>query len=292
MRPADLIRFLILATLWGASFLLIRIIVPSLGAIATTEARVALAGLALVAWHAIAHTPFVWRSNAKAIAVVGVINSAIPFALFAFAAKTLPAGYLAILNATSPLFGALVARAWLHEPLGAKRLIGVAFGIAGVAALVKLGPVVVDAAVLVACAACLLAAACYGFAGNYMRQLERPVPPTAMATGSQLVAAIALLPLLAFEPVHAMPTTGVIVAALILAIASTAIAFLLYFRLIRDVGATRALTVTFLIPLFAIGWARVVLEEGPTPRMASGAALVIVATWLIVSAQGAAKSSP
>ena len=291
MRTADLIRLLILAMLWGASFLLFRIIVPSLGAIATTEARVAVAGLALLAWQAIARVPFVWRPHVKAMAVVGLFNSAIPFALYAFAAKTLPAGYLAILNATAPLFGALVARVWLREPLGAKRLIGVACGIAGVAALVKLGPVVVDAEVLSACAACLIGSACYGFAGNYTRQLQRPMAPASMATGSQLAAAIAMLPLLAFEPVHATPSTRVIVALFILAIASTALAYLLYFRLIRDIGATRALTVTFLVPLFAIAWGWMVLDEVPTPRMAIGAGFVIVATWLIVSAQRATKRS-
>ena len=205
-----------------------------------------------------------------------------PFALFAFAAKTLPAGYLAILNATTPLFGALIARAWFGEALGPRRVGGVLCGIAGVAVLVNLGPSAMDGPTLIAAAAGLVAALSYGFAGNYTRRIANPVPPSTMATGSQLAAALVLLPLLPFEPPRALPTTTVVVAMLVLAIVCTAIAYLLYFRLIRDIGATRALTVTFLVPPFAIVWAWLVLGEAPTPRIGVGTLLVGVATWLVL----------
>ena len=283
MRTADLVRLLILAMLWGGSFLLYRIVAPALGTVVSAEARVAIAGVALLAWQAVAGPRFAWRPHARPMAVVGLFNSAVPFALFAFAAHTLPTAYLAIINATSPLFGAVVARAWLGEALDARRLAGIVAGVLGVVALVGLGPVAIDAATLLAIAACLVAAASYGFAGNYTRQLARPVPPTTMATGSQLAAALWLLPLIPFDPLRAMPTHAMIGATLVLAIACTALAYLLYFRLISDLGATRALTVTFLIPLFAIVWGWLILDEVPTPRMAIGAALVLVATGLIVA---------
>ena len=287
MRRADLVRLLVLAALWGASFLLLRIIVPSLGTIATAESRVLIAGVALLVWHRIVREPFDWRAHRKPLFVVGLFNSAIPFTLFAFAAARLPAGYLAFLNATSPLFGALIARAWFGEPLGWRRIAGIACGALGVAMLVRLGPVALDAHALAACAACLGAAACYGFAGNYTKRLARPVAPTAMATGSQLAAALVITPMLLFEPIHSTPSAAVIGAVLVVAIASTAVAYLLYFRLIRDVGATRALTVTFLVPMFAIGWAWLVLGEEPTARMAIGGALIVVATWLVIGAKSA-----
>ncbi len=254
MHRADLARLLLLAALWGASFLLLRVIVPTLGVLATRK-RVLIAGLVLLAWHRVIRMPFDWRAHRRPMAVVGLFNSAIPFALFAHAAQKLPAGYLAILNATSPLFGALIAKVWLAEPLGARRAVGVSCGVVGVATLLKLGPVTVDLPALVACAACLGAAACYGFASNYTKRLDGAVRPTAMATGSQLVAALVMLPLLPLDPIRAVPSGLVIVAILVVSIASTAIAYLLYFRLIRDVGATRALTVTFLVPVFAVGWA-------------------------------------
>ncbi len=291
MRIADLIRLILLATLWGGSFLLYRIVAPALGAVLSAEARVAIAGIALLAWQGFAGPRFAWREHAKPMTVVGLFNSAVPFALFGYAAHALPAAYLAILNATSPLFGALIAKAWLREPLGVRKLGGIATGMVGVLALVGLGPVGADAKTLLACAACLVAAASYGFAGNYTRQLSRPVPPTTMATGSQLAAALWLLPLLPFESLRASPSLPIVGATLVLAIACTSIAYLLYFRLIADVGATRALTVTFLIPLFAVGWAWIVLNEHPTPRMAIGAALVLIATWLIVGGRRATTAA-
>lgn len=282
MRTADLARLLILAMQWGGSFLLYRIVVPVLGTVVATEARVALAGIALLAWQALAGPRFEWRPHAGPMAVVGLFNSAVPFALFGFAAHVLPTAYLAIVNATSPLFGALVAYAWLGEALSPRRLFGFAVGMAGVGALVGLGPVALDARTLAAIAACLVAAASYGFAGNYTRRLATPVPPTTMATGSQIAAACWMLPLLPLDPLQAMPGATTVVATVILAIACTSLAYLLYFRLIGDLGASRALTVTFLIPLFAVAWGWIVLAEVPTPRMAIGAALVLVATWLCV----------
>ncbi len=291
MRPSDTVRLLVLAALWGASFLGLRVVAPTLGAIVTAEARVAIAGVALLAWCAIVRVPLVWRQNAWPLIVVGLFNSAIPFALFAFAVKTIPGGYAAILNATSPLFGAVIASLWLREELGGRRLLGIVFGIAGVACVVKLGPVVMTGDALIAYIACLGAACCYGFAGNYVKQLAsqlaRPIAPTAMATGSQITAAIALLPLIPFDPVQVMPTHSIVLIVAALGIGSTAIAYLLYFRLIRDVGATRALTVTFLVPLFAVAWGWALLDEVVTWRMVGGGALVLIATWLVVSASKA-----
>jgi drug/metabolite transporter (DMT)-like permease len=283
MRAADITRLIALAILWGGSFLLYRIIAPALGTIVATEARVGIAGIALLAWQALAGSPFEWRTHQRAMLTVGITNSALPFACYGYAAHVLPAGYLAIINATAPLFGAIIARLWLGEALEARRVAGIALGVIGVVVLVGLGPVAVDAKVLLACVACLIAATSYGFAGNYTRQLKRPVPPASMATGSQLAAAFVVLPLIPFEPLQAMPTMTIVIATLIIAIACTSVAYLLYFRLIRDIGATRALTVTFLVPLFAIAWGWLVLEEVPTPRMAIGATLVLAATWLIVA---------
>ncbi len=292
MRIADVVRLIALAVLWGGSFLLYRVVAPVLGTIASAEARVGIAGLALLAWQQLAaRPPFAWRGHAMPLLVVGIFNSAVPFALFGFAAHALPASYLAIINATSPLFGAAIGRVWLGEPLDARRGGGIAIGLVGVAVLVGLGPVPIDTTTVVACVASLVAAASYGLAGNCTRRFARrdaaPVPPTTMATGSQLAAALVLLPLVAIAPPPAAPTGSIVVATLILALACTSVAYLLYFRLIADVGATRALTVTFLIPLFAIAWGWLVLDERPTPKMAIGTTLVIVATWLVAGARPA-----
>ncbi len=286
MRAADVLRLIALAALWGGSFLLYRIVAPPLGALLSAEARVALAGIALVAWQAVAGPRFAWRGHVRAMTAVGFFNSAVPFTLFGFAAHALPASYLAIINATSPLFGALVARLWFDEPLDARRATGIAVGLFGVAVLVGLGPVAVDATTVVAAGAAIVAAASYGLAGNvtrwFAKRAKAPVAPASMATGSQLAAAVLLLPLLPLGPVPNWPGPSLVAATLILAIACTSIAYLLYFRLIDDVGATRALTVTFLIPVFAIAWGWLVLGERPTIRMAVGAVLVGVAMALVL----------
>lgn len=287
MRPADLVRLVVLAALWGGSFMLVRVVAPALGTIVTAESRVAIASIALVAWCFATGVPLALRAHAWPMTVVGLFNSALPFALFAFAVRTVPASYAAIINATSPLFGALIARAWFGEALGMRRVLGVLCGIAGVAVLVRFGPIEGGREVVVACMACLAAALSYGFAGNYSRRHAGVVPPTAMATGSQIAGAIWLAPLIPFDPLHALPTGPIVAAAVALGLASTAAAYVLYFRLIHDVGATRALTVTFLIPLFAVGLGWAWLGEAVTWRMGAGGALVLVATWLVVSATNA-----
>jgi drug/metabolite transporter (DMT)-like permease len=290
MRIPDLLRLLALAALWGGSFLLYRIVAPALGALLAAEARVAIAGVVLLVWHATFGPPFEWRGRLVPLLVVGIFNSALPFTLFGVAALVLPASYLAIINATSPLFGALVARLWFGEALDAWRIVGVAAGLCGVAALVGLGPVVVDLRTIGACVACLVAAASYGLAGNYTKRQPRPVAPASMATGSQLAAALVLLPLLPVGGLPPTPGATVIAAAFVLAIACTSIAYLLYFRLIRDVGVTGALTVTFLVPPFSIAWAWAVLGEAPTPRMGVGLVLVAIATALVLRPKPARTS--
>jgi drug/metabolite transporter (DMT)-like permease len=289
MRPADLTRLLALATLWGGSFLLYRIVAPALGALVAAEARVAIAGVVLLAWQAVVGPPFEWRGRLVPLVVVGIFNSALPFTLFGLAALALPAAYLAIINATSPLFGALIARLWFGEAFDTGRALGVVIGLCGVAALVGLGPVTVDGPTLAACGACLVAAASYGFAGNYTKRQQRPVSPASMATGSQLAAALVIVPLLPMSTLPSTPTATTMVAASILAVACTSVAYLLYFRLIRDIGATRALTVTFLVPPFSIAWAWLVLGEAPTPRMGVGLLLVATATWLVLRPAPSAK---
>jgi drug/metabolite transporter (DMT)-like permease len=259
-------------------------IAPVLGPIITADGRVLVAAVALSIWLALQGTRMAWREHWPALLVVGVTNSAIPFAAFAYAAMTLPAGYSAILNATAPLFSALLAALWFRDPLTPRKIIGLVAGIAGVALLVRLGPVAISGPVVLAVGAALIGAFSYAVASTYVKALARPVPPGVMATGSQWVAALALLPLAPFSttPLEFSPT--VVAEVLALGTVCTAFGYLLYFRLIRDVGPIKALTVTFLIPMFALVWGAFALGEVITLRMLVGAALVILATWLVLSA--------
>jgi drug/metabolite transporter (DMT)-like permease len=282
MRAADLTRLVVLAAIWGASFLFMRVAVGSLGAMPTAAARLALAGAVVLGYLAVRRVRLDWRTHWRYYAIVGAINSAAPFALYAWSVKHLPASYLAVINAVSPLFGALVAWAWLGERLTARAALGIAAGIAGVGVLVGLGPVSATGIVVLASLAALGAAMCYAIGGGYIKRRAYSVDPSALAGGSQVAAAIMLLPLALASPPPGWPTPTAIGAAIGLGVLCTGIAYILYYRLVSDVGPARALTVTFLIPMFGMLWARIFLGEPITTTMAAGCALVLAGTWLIL----------
>jgi drug/metabolite transporter (DMT)-like permease len=258
VRVQDVARLLSLAALWGGSFAFIRVAVPTLGPIWLAESRVALAFAALFAVALIRRDVPSLAAHWRAYLAIGTVNSALPFALFSFAEQFISASNAAILNATSPFFGAIVAAAWLREPLGARRLTGMALGLAGVVLLVGWQAEPLSASTLVAALACLAAALCYGIASVYAKVRMTGIPSFAIAVYSQLAAAIVLAP----------------------ALPSTAIAYLLYFRLIADVGPARALTVTFLIPLFGVLWGVLFLGEPVAINMLAGCALILAGTWM------------
>jgi drug/metabolite transporter (DMT)-like permease len=282
MRAGDVARLLALAALWGGSFLFMRVAVVPLGPIATAELRVLFAAAALLVWLGIARIGLGWRDHWRLYLVVGAINSAAPFALYAFSALHLPVSYLVVLNATTPFFGAMVAAAWLGERFTGRAALGLVAGVGGVAMLVGLGPVLPTAPVAWAIAASLLAALCYAIAAAYLKRRTHAPVPAAVATGSQIAATIALLPLLTVAPAAAWPSSGEWLAVILLGVLCTALPYLLYFRLLADVGATRALTVTFLIPAFGMLWGAVFLGETITGTMAAGCGLVLVGTALIL----------
>jgi drug/metabolite transporter (DMT)-like permease len=283
MRNADLIRLLTLAAIWGASFLFMRIIAPVLGALWTAEIRVAIAATAMLAFMAASGRAMQWATNWKHYLVIGSLNSALPFALFSYAALTLPAGYSAILNATTPLWGAFIGALALNEKLTARKVTGLITGIVGVAFLVRLGPAQFSKELVIAALACIGGAVSYSFAAAYSKRKSGDVAPQLMATGSQLGAALVLLPLLPLAPMRGELTPYIVLMACALALLCTAVAYFIYFRLIADLGATKALTVTFLIPLFALLWGALFLHEAINLNSVIGCALVVLATWLVVS---------
>lgn len=288
MHSRDVVRLLLLAGLWGGSFAFIRVAAPELGAIWLAFARVALAFAALfaLALGRRAVPPFLahWRSYA----VIGIVNSALPFALFSFAEQYIGASTAAILNATSPFFGAIVAALWLKDALTWPKLAGMGLGLAGVVLLVGWQTEPLTGTMLVASFACLAAAFCYGVASVYAKRHMGGVPSAAMALYSQLTAAIVLAPALLFVPLPSPPTPLVIGNVVALALGSTALAYLLYFRLIATIGPARALTVTFLIPLFGVLWGYLFLGEPLTANALVGCALILGGTWIAARAPAAA----
>ncbi len=280
MPPRSIALLLLLAALWGGSFVFMRVAVPALGPVPLTFARVALAACALLALALAQRRIPDLRTKWRAFAVVGIVNSALPFVLFCFAEQTITASAGAILNATAPFFGAIAAAIWLGEALTWRKLAGMVLGFGGVAVLVGWHPEPIAADTALAVAACLGATLCYALGSTYAKRKLAGVPPFAIACGSQLAAAIVLAPAVPFAGVHGPVTALVIGNVLALAIASTAVAYMIFFRLIADVGPTRALTVTFLIPLFGVLWGFLFLDEALTANMLGGGALIVAGTAL------------
>jgi drug/metabolite transporter (DMT)-like permease len=284
MKPRDLLDLTLLAALWGGSFLFMRVAAPDFGPLALIGVRLASAAALLVAWLALTGELRLLQVHAWPLLVVGVLNSALPFCLFAWALLSVSAGFAAILNATSPLWGALIARVWLRERLGRWRIAGLVIGLAGVVLLVwgraGLQPGGEGWPVLAGLAGGLS----YGLAGHYTRRHLSGVPSLAVAAGSQCHAAIALAPLAWYAWPQQLPSVDAWAAALVLGLACTGVAYVLYFRLIANVGPSRAITVTFLVPAFAMTWGALFLGEQITAQMALACAVVLAGTALSTGA--------
>ena len=282
MRGPDVARLLALAVIWSASFVFIRVLAPPLGPVWTATLRVLVAGVALVGWFAATGFDADVRRHWRAYLFVGLVNSAAPFLLFSWAALTLPASYLVILNAASPMFTAIAAAAWLGERLSGAKLAGLAVGAAGVALVSRAGPLEPTPAVVAAVAASLAAALCYALAGVWLKRHGAGLKPVAIAGWSQLGAAALLLPVAAATPMPGPVTPAVVANLLALALVCSGAAYLLYYRLIRDIGPTRAMTVTFLMPALGMLWGVLFLGETVNATMLAGAALVIVGTAAVL----------
>ncbi|HTE17918.1 MAG TPA: DMT family transporter [Armatimonadota bacterium] len=286
MTAADLRRLFLLAALWGGSFIFIRIAVPVLGPVGVAAARVLIAGAALLLYAAATGARLELRARWGQYLVIGVLNSAVPFVLIGAAEVHLSASMAAILNATSPLFGALLAALFLGEPLTGRKTAGMVVAVAGVVVLVGWTPLAPGAGPLLGIAGSLLAAAFYGLAGVYTKARVKDAPPLGMAVGSQLAAGLLLAPLLPFAPPAAVPSAAVLLCVLALALLSTALAYLLYFRLVVEVGPARALTVTFLVPVFGVLWGALFLREPLTLSKLLACAVILGGTVLATGAVG------
>jgi drug/metabolite transporter (DMT)-like permease len=288
MSTANLIRLFVLAAIWGCSFLFMRIAVPVLGPAVLIEYRVLFAAVFLLLVGLALRKKLDVRANWGHYLVLGFFNSALPFFLFAFAARTLSASVLTILNATAPMWGALLGAAWSRTGVSLRTAAGLALGTAGVALLVGFDHVATRPGAGMAIAAALVAALCYGIASLYAKT-AKSVEPFANAHGSMWAATLLALPLLPFFPSPGAPTAGIMGATLALGIVCSGLAYILYFKLIDEVGTTSALTVTFLTPVFGILWGALFLGEVVGWHTIVGSAIVLLGTALVTGFIGAPK---
>ncbi|MBB3121535.1 DMT family transporter [Pseudoduganella violacea] len=293
MKPSDYARLFLLAAIWGGSFLFMRIVAPVLGALPTAFFRVLLSSLGLVVILAALRQSWDFKNKFGAALALGVINSGVPFLMYGLAASLLPAGYSAIFNATTPLMGVVIGALFFGEAISVRKGLGVAAGLAGVALLAAVGPIAFSAAILLGALACLVATACYGMAGFLTKRwiTERGgLDPKLVACGSQLGACLVLMPFFgvsaAFSPPASWGGDMVWLALAALGLICTAWAYIIYFRLIADIGPLRSLTVTFLIPPFGVLWGVLFLGEQISWAHLGGGSLIALALWLVLG-QGA-----
>lgn len=290
MNAPSLMRLLALAALWGSSFLFMRIVAPLWGAVPTAFGRVLLGAVGLLVLVVLMRRRIAFEGKLAAALALGVVHSGVPFLMFSIAARSLPAGYSAILNATTPLMAVVIGALAFGERITGARMAGVVVGMAGVAVLAQAGPVALTGPVLWGMGACLVATACYGLAGFLTRSWitqRGGLDSRMVALGSQCGAVLALAPFAAWEAASAPPvwlSAGPAVwgAMLALGLLCTSLAYVLYFRLIADVGPVKAATVTFLIPVFGVGWGWLFLGETATAAHGAGGVLIALALWLVL----------
>lgn len=299
MKTTNLLQLLILAALWGASFLFIRVGVTDFGVAPLMALRVGIGAvflaLVLLARRPLRQSARLLRTRAFPLLVVGILNSAAPFCLFAYAELTLSAGVTSVINASTPLWGALVGFVWLRDRLSALRTAGLAIGFLGVLMLVwdqiatPNGTTATPLTTALATGAALGAAALYGVAANYTKRHLTGVDALTVATGTMIGATIVLLPL----AVIYWPATPISLrswgAVIALGVACTGVAYMLFFHLIAVAGPARAITVTFIIPIFGILWGAIFLHETVSAAIVEGCAVILVGTAL---ATGVVKRLP
>ncbi|HEX8783008.1 MAG TPA: DMT family transporter [Steroidobacteraceae bacterium] len=267
----------LLGAIWGASFMFMRVAAADFGPFPLVELRLAFGAFVL--------TPFLWRARAQftgtlwlRIAGIAMMNATVPLTLFAWAAERAPAGIGAISNGMTVMFTALVAFVFFGERIGARRLTGLMIGFVGVIILAsgKTAGVSVAPAALAGTAASL----CYGIGINLVRRYLTPYPPAAVAAAALTSGALLLAPLAVLNwPHHPLPAASW-VSALLLGVLCTGFAFVLYYRLVARIGAPRTSTVTYLIPLFGVIWAWLLLGEPLTVTMALAGTLILAGVAL------------
>ena len=285
MRPQDLARLVALAAVWGASYLFMRYAVPQLGPVRMIELRVTIGGLLLAAFLAATRGSIDWRRHWKDFLFVGAIGIALPFVLIAGALTAIDASTAAILNALSPLFTALIAAAWIRDPLTVPKMFGIALCLAGTMVLVGWTPSPMTHAQLVGASMSVGATALYGLSNVYTKVRLKNASAMGTSVGTLLMAAATLAPVALITPAphpFAEVTMLAWAATVALAVFSTAIAFIWYYRLIADVGPVRSITVTLLVPIFGMIWGVAFLGEPVTPGRIAGCAVILAGCSLIL----------
>ena len=275
----DIISLLVLAGIWGGSFIFMRVAAPEFGIYVLVAIRTLLATAVLLPLLMLTGSIKEIKRHWLAIALVGLANTAVPFVLFNYSSLHLEAGVNAILNATAPMFGAIVAWLWLGDKLTKSAMVGLVIGFFGVSVISQQKVGAGDISFIPILTA-LFATLGYGIAASMMKKWLQGVKPLVVATGSQAMASVMLAPFALATLPEAMPSMNAWLNAIALSIGGTGIAYILYFKLIADIGPSKAITVAYLVPLFGIVWGILFLHEHLTSQTILGGVLVLLGVAL------------
>ncbi len=281
MNPGQLAALLFLAAVWGASFLFIRVAAPVLGPFPLMAGRVLIAAGALWLIACARRMPIALRPYWRQLLVLGLVHAAAPFVLIAIAEIRLTASMAAVLIAAQPLLAALIGGIWLDEAISPRRAAGLLLGLVGVAVLVGWSPVAIDGPVALSIAATLLAAMCYAAGSIYARRRMAGAPVFTLALGQQLGAAAWLVVPAAITLPGATISAAAIGALLGLALVSTALAYLIFYWLLGQVGVVKTATVTYVIPVFGVVWGTVLLHEPLSAGVVAGLGGILLSLVLV-----------
>jgi len=279
MPATQLLALFSLAAIWGASFMFMRVAAPEFGIYTLVFIRTVLAALVLLPFVIYAKAVPAMFKHWRSIAVIGLVNTAVPFVLFNYSSLHLQAGVNAILNATAPMFAAIVAWLWLKDKLTPVGIAGLIVGFIGVATI-SIEKVSLDGVSLLPVLTALGATTCYGISACYIKKSLTDLNPIALATGSQIAASVLLLPAALLDWPDTMPSNAAWGSAVTLAIFGTGIAYLLYFYLIGKAGPAKAITVGYLVPLFGIVWGILLLDERLSLHVLTGGGLILLGVML------------
>lgn len=294
MRGRDFFELCALALLWGSAYLFIRSAVPEFGPVPLVALRLAISALCLAPLLLVDRSEAgstlrgvaALRAGLRPLLVQGAFLSALPFVLLAWAALTMSAGLTAILTATSPLFAAIVARLWLRERIGPMRTLGLAVGFAGVVVLVWGTAALRPGAGILALGAMMASSVLWGIGGHYTRVRLSGLSPVAISVGTLAVSATVLAPFAVLTWPAQPPSLRAWLEVAMLGVVSSGAGFLLYYRLVRNIGAVRATSVTFLNPPVALIGGALYLGEPVTLQMIAGAAVILAGTALVLGLVG------
>src|SRR5918995_265228 len=281
MGARDLGTLLLLSALWGASFIFIRVAVPTLGPFVLVELRVGVAAVALALCAALLGRLPKLRARWRQFLLLGTVNVAIPFSLISASEITLTASLAAILNSTTVMFTAVVAAVWMGDALTMRKVAGVMLGVLGVTVLVGWDPIAMNWAVVLSVGAMLAASLSYALGAVYAKRTFTGATPMTIAIGQLTVASMLILPLAGVSLPDERPTAVATLSVLALALLSTAVAYMLYFRLIENVGPTSTSTVTLLVPLFGLLFGVLILDEPVGLGTLAGLVLILSSVTLI-----------